>query len=90
MSWNRITAIKQYLHFADNEHLEVGNKVTKVAPLYHSMNDQLVKRSVFHKLLSVDESMVPYFGKHSAKKCSSKANPFGSGTRYGHNSMEPL
>ena len=67
MSKNRFQSIKQYLHFADNAALEQGNKVAKVQPLYTSLNEQLVEWGVFHELLSVDESMVPYFGKHSAK-----------------------
>ena len=67
MSKNRFQSIKQYLHFADNAALEQGNKVAKVQPPYTSLNEQLVEWGVFHELLSVDESMVPYFGKHSAK-----------------------
>ncbi|XP_065193176.1 piggyBac transposable element-derived protein 3-like [Sycon ciliatum] len=67
MSRNRFRSIKQYLHFVDNQALQEGNKVAKVAPLYDSLNEQLVKWNIFHPLLSIDESMVPYFGKHSAK-----------------------
>ena len=67
MSKNRFQSIKQYLHFADNAALEQGNKVAKVQPLYTSLNEQLVEWGVFDELLSVDESMVPYFGKHSSK-----------------------
>ena len=44
-----------------------GNKVAKVAFLYEAMNKNLSQWGIFHKKLSVDEAMVPYFGKHSAK-----------------------
>ena len=60
-------AIKKYIHFADNHALPQGNKVAKIAPLYDELNKGLVKFGVFNELLSVDEAMVPYFGRHSAK-----------------------
>ena len=31
------------------------------------INNSLIQFGVFHEILSVDESMVPYFGRHSAK-----------------------
>ena len=31
------------------------------------LNNNLIHLGIFHELLSVDESMVPYFGRHSAK-----------------------
>ena len=67
MSRNRFLAIKRYLHFADNQALEQGNKVAKIKPLYDSLNTQIIKWGVFHEPISIDESMVPYYGRHSAK-----------------------
>ena len=61
-------SIKKYIHFADNQNLEVGNKVAKIAPLYTALNEAFVQFGVFHEDLSVDESMVPYFGRHSSKQ----------------------
>ena len=59
--------IKRRIHFADNHNLEKGNKIAKVAPVYTSVNTTLAKFGVFHEDQSIDESTVPYFGRHSAK-----------------------
>ena len=67
MSRNSFQAIKSVIYFADNQNLPCGNKVAKVEPLYASLNEQLVQYGVFDNLLSIDESMVPYYGRHSVK-----------------------
>ena len=67
LSRNRYHEIKRYLHFADNQRLTGGDKMSKISPLYNMLNCNLVQFCIFHKLLSVDESMVPYFGHHSTK-----------------------
>lgn len=68
MTRNRYLKIKQYLHVADNQNLEAGNKVAKVQPLYDAFNKQLKQFGILHSLLSVDESMVPYKGLHSIRQ----------------------
>ena len=67
MSRDRFLKIKKYFHIADNQNLKKGNKVAKVAFLYEAMNKNLSQWEIFHKKLSIDEAMVPYFGKRSAK-----------------------
>ena len=67
ISRNRYHEIKRYLHFADNQRLTEGDKMSKISPLYNVLNCNLVQFDIFHELLSVDELMVPYFGRHSAK-----------------------
>ena len=67
MSRNRYFKIKKYMHFADNLKLTPGNKMSKISPLYDMMNKNLVQFDIFHSLVSIDESMVPYFGRHNAK-----------------------
>ena len=67
MSRNRYHEIKKYLHFADNQNLTERDKMSKIAPLCEMLNQNLIQFGIFNKLLSVDESMVPYFGRHSAK-----------------------
>ena len=67
MPRNRFTEIKRYLHLADNQNLQAGDKFSKISPIYELLNDQLVKFGIFSELLSIDESMVPYYGKHSCK-----------------------
>ena len=67
MSSKRFIEIKRYLHIADNRHLQTGNKAAKVLPLYNSLNQNLVQFEIWYSSLSIDESMVPYFGRHSIK-----------------------
>ena len=67
MSNKRYHTIKKYLHLADNQNLPSGDKVAKVSPLYQLLNDNLVQFGVWHTDLSIDESMVPYFGRHGIK-----------------------
>ena len=67
MSRNRYLEIKKYMHFADNFKLTPRNKMSKFSPLYDMMNKNLVQFNIFHSLVSIDESMVPYFGRHRAK-----------------------
>ena len=67
ISKNRYHKIKRYLHFADNQKLTEGDKMSKTFLLYNMLNCNLVQFSISHELLSVDESMVPYFGCHRAK-----------------------
>lgn len=67
MSRNRFRDIKRYIHFCDNHNLEEGNKFAKVAPLYKELNKNLIKFKVFHAALSIDEAMVPYYGRHGSK-----------------------
>ena len=41
--------------------------MSKIASLYEMLNRNLIQFGTFDKLLNVDESMVSYFGRHSAK-----------------------
>lgn len=67
MSLKRFLQIKRFMHLADNTALQQGNKVAKVSPLYDKINENLLQFGVFHNKLSIDESMVPYFGRFGAK-----------------------
>ena len=67
MPKNRFVELKRHIHFADNQKLTKGSKMSKVALLYDALNSVLVKFGFFHELLSIDESMVPYYGRHSCK-----------------------
>ncbi|KAJ8896026.1 hypothetical protein PR048_001367 [Dryococelus australis] len=39
----------------------------KIQPMYEELNKNLQQFGIFHKDLSIDESMVPYYGHHSCK-----------------------
>jgi len=68
MSRNRFQEIKKITHFADNSNL-AESKVAKVQPLhvYDQLNSALLQHGFFSCVLSIDESMVPYYGHHGAK-----------------------
>ena len=67
MSRNRFQAIKSYLHAVDNQNLG-ANSMAKITPLFDLLNSKLQQFGVWYENLSVDESMVPYFGRHSCKQ----------------------
>ncbi len=65
MNRKRFCDLKQYFHLVDNLKLSPG-KAAKVVPFYDHLSSQFVKISgVFTEELSIDESMVPYYGHHS-------------------------
>ena len=60
--------IKSIFHLVDNR--ELGNnssKRSKITPIYYTLNSALIHYGIFHTFLSVDDSMVPYYGHHSCK-----------------------
>ena len=59
---------KHFLHFADNENLGKTDRFVKVRPLFDAVNKQGVAYYKPEQHLSVDKSMIPYFGKHGAKQ----------------------
>ena len=70
MSRNRFEEMLRYLHVSDNAHIDVGDKMSKVRPLLSHMNEKFLTyfRAVQTQNLSIDESMVPYYGRHSCKQ----------------------
>ena len=68
MTRNRFDEIMQFVHVADNENLPANDRMAKVRPLFNLMNENFVKHFPATQHLSIDESMVPYYGRHSAKQ----------------------
>ncbi|CAH2096878.1 unnamed protein product [Euphydryas editha] len=68
MSRNRFREIKRNLHLVNNN--DFSNTTDKMFKL-RKLSDILMKKfnqwQVFHENLSIDESMVKYYGHHSAK-----------------------
>lgn len=64
---NRFQLLKKYLHLSNNSDLG-PSKCAKVVPIYDLMNKNLRQFGVFSQNLSIDESMVPYYGHHSTKQ----------------------
>jgi Transposase IS4 len=67
MSRNRFMEIKKFIHLADNEAAIPTDKMYEVSSFISALNARFQQFGIFHKYLSVDEEMVPYYGHHSAK-----------------------
>ena len=68
MSRKNFEDIKRWLHFADNNNLNLNDKFAKVRMLYDLCNKNLQQFGFFHSYYSIDEQMVPYTGKNSSKQ----------------------
>ena len=67
MSRNRFFEIKPFLHAADNRSLS-ESRMTKVDQLYDLPNEKIQQFGIAHEDLSINESMGPYYGRHSSKQ----------------------
>jgi DNA excision repair protein ERCC-6 len=68
MRRNRFVEIKKYLHVADNFHLPLHDKFAKVRAFINLFNRLFLANAPQMEFHSVDESMVPYYGRHSGKQ----------------------
>lgn len=67
MPRRRFKEIKKYLHLADNARIDKNDKMFKVRPYFDMLKQNFLKFGVIHGHLSIDEMMVRYYGRHSAK-----------------------
>ncbi|XP_044729481.1 piggyBac transposable element-derived protein 3-like [Chrysoperla carnea] len=68
MTRNRFEELLRFFHACDNSNLPPDDKFGKVRPLWNMMNERWLKFFPGDKHLFIDESMVPYFGKHGTKQ----------------------
>jgi Transposase IS4 len=68
MSRNRFDELLRYIHLADNNNLNTLDKLCKVRQYLNLINERCLKNFSSVQNLSIDETMVPYFGRHSAKQ----------------------
>lgn len=68
ISRDRFEFIMSNLHTCDNDNLEKSDKYAKVRPLYDALNKNFFDNAPHEENHSLDESMVPYFGRHSLKQ----------------------
>ena len=68
MSRNRFDEIMKYLHLADNTSFDPHVKFSKVRPLLDTVNKQCLSNYLPEQTVSINESMVPYFGRHGCKQ----------------------
>ena len=68
LSPNRFDEIMQNLHLAISSNLDKEDQLGKVRPLINKLNEQCLANYLPEQLVSIDESMVPYFGRHGCKQ----------------------
>ena len=65
---NEFQQFMQFLHLVDNEDVDSSDRFVKVRPLFDVMNTKCLENCILTPDVSIDESMVPYFGRHGAKQ----------------------
>lgn len=69
MSRDRFLQIKRFLHLADNSKINNStDRMYKLRPLINALINKFSQWGIFHKDLSIDESMVKYYGGHPVKQ----------------------
>ena len=65
---NRFLDVLQYLHLANNNNLNPSDTFSKVNPLFKMINESCLQNFIPEKNVSIDESMVLYYGRHGCKQ----------------------
>ncbi|XP_031352039.1 piggyBac transposable element-derived protein 3-like [Photinus pyralis] len=68
MRLNRFETILRHLHFNDNSSITPEDKLYKLRPIIDHLNTTFKKHGGLEEQISIDESMIPYYGKHYAKQ----------------------
>ena len=67
MRRDRFLDIMHHLHFQDNT-ISTEDRAAKLRPLMDNLQRKFIKHGGFPEYLAIEESMIPYFGKHFAKQ----------------------
>lgn len=67
MSRQMFQKIKSVFHMMDNNEMDVSDRFAKVRPLLDALNQKYKQFGIFTTYLSIDEQMIPYFGRHNCK-----------------------
>jgi len=68
VSRNWFDEIMSKLHCADNNCLPDSDCFGKVRPLINYLNEKNLEHSQVSQKVSIDESMIPYYGHHGCKQ----------------------
>lgn len=68
MPRKRFEQIMMCLHLSDNLNLDPNDKMAKIRPFYNLINKKFLRYRLNNPNLSVDEAMLPYFGRNSSKQ----------------------
>ena len=65
---NRFEAILSHLHAVNNANLDPLDKFFKLSPLISILNESSKQDFPNKMRFSIDESMIPYYGRHGCKQ----------------------
>lgn len=68
MRRQKFEEIFRYFHVVDNDNLIPRDKMAKVRPFFDMMNEKFLRYAPIEQNISIDESMIPYFGRHGCKQ----------------------
>nr|CAH7751982.1 unnamed protein product [Callosobruchus chinensis] len=68
MSRNRFRHIMQNIHCCDNQNLNQEDRFSKIRPLIDILNNKFLDLAPLEEHHCVDESMIPYYGRHPTKQ----------------------
>ena len=68
MCRNRFEELLPFLHLSDNMKLDTSDKLDKIRSFYNLIVRRCVEFRPNSENLSVDESMVPYYGRNNSKQ----------------------
>lgn len=68
MSRQRFVDVKRFLHLANDLLQSTNDRMFKVRPLMELLNKKFRQHGIFHKALSIDESIIKYSGHHPCKQ----------------------
>ncbi|XP_045475400.1 piggyBac transposable element-derived protein 3-like [Harmonia axyridis] len=64
---NRFDELISFIHLANNENNDGSDKMYKVRPIFDHLNNSFKQISP-GPTISIDESMIPYYGRHGCKQ----------------------
>ena len=67
MRRNRFFEIKSFFYAAENQSLS-ESRMAKAELLYDLLNEKIQQFGIVHEDLSIDESMIPYYSRHSCNQ----------------------
>lgn len=65
---NRFEEILTNFHLADNNNLDVSDRLAKLRPFVSKLQDKFRENNTLDEFISIDESMIPYYGRHYSKQ----------------------
>ncbi|XP_030747084.1 piggyBac transposable element-derived protein 2-like [Sitophilus oryzae] len=65
---HRFENILTNFHLNDNDAIDKNDRLYKLRPLLNHLNESFKTHGSLEENLSIDESMIPYYGKHYAKQ----------------------